>query len=212
MAGGARSRLASIRTRPHEFADDPARAGDVVREQFAATPAARAVGEIGLDYHYDFSPRDVQQAVFRAQVRLARELDLPVVIHTREADDDTVAILREEGGGEVRGVLALLHRHAGAGARRRSTSGFYISLAGIVTFPKAGGPARDRPRACRSTGCWSRPTARFWRRAAPRASATSRRASRGWSAALAELYGIGRRRELSPRRTQRPTSTRLFRP
>src|SRR5262249_59928838 len=89
----------------HQFAGDPQRAADVVRGQFAATPSARAVGEIGLDYHYDFSPRDVQHAVFRAQVRLARELDRPVVIHTREADEDTVAILREEGGGALRGVL-----------------------------------------------------------------------------------------------------------
>jgi TatD DNase family protein len=53
-------------------------------------PYARAVGEIGLDYHYDFSPREVQQAVFRAQVRLALELRLPVVIHTREAEADTI--------------------------------------------------------------------------------------------------------------------------
>jgi TatD DNase family protein len=68
----------------HQFADDPQRAATVVREQLAATPSARAIGEIGLDYHYDFSPRDVQHAVFRAQVRLARELQRPVVIHTRE--------------------------------------------------------------------------------------------------------------------------------
>ena len=62
----------------HQFADDPQRAATIVRQQCAATPTARAVGEIGLDYHYDFSPRDVQQAVFRAQVRLARELQRPV--------------------------------------------------------------------------------------------------------------------------------------
>ena len=134
----------------HQFADDPERAAAVVREQFAATPAARAVGEIGLDYHYDFSPRDVQQAVFRAQVRLARELDRPVVIHTREADDDTIAILREEGGGELRGVLHCFTGNA-ALADAGLDLGFYISLAGIVTFPKAGDAARDRAaRAARS--------------------------------------------------------------
>src|SRR5438067_13038716 len=108
----------------------------VVREQCAATPGARAIGEIGLDYHYDFSPRDVQHAVFRAQLRLARELDQPVVIHTREADDDTVAILREEGDGKIRGVL---HCFTGTPALADAglDLGFYISLAGIITFPKA---------------------------------------------------------------------------
>jgi TatD DNase family protein len=120
----------------HAFADNPQRAADAVREQFARTPSARAIGEIGLDYHYDFSPRDVQHAVFRAQVRLARELDRPVIIHTREADDDTVAILREEGGGSVRGVL---HCFTGGPALRDAGLGlgFSISLAGIITFPKA---------------------------------------------------------------------------
>jgi TatD DNase family protein len=120
----------------HQFAADPGRAAIVVREQAAVTPAARAVGEIGLDYHYDFSPRDVQQAVFRAQLRVARELDWPVVIHTREADEDTVAILREEGGGQIRGVL---HCFTGTPALADAglALGFYISLAGIITFPKA---------------------------------------------------------------------------
>ncbi len=120
----------------HEFAADPQRAADVVRTQIAATPAARAVGEIGLDYHYDFSPRDVQQSVFRCQVRLACELDLPVVIHTREADDDTLAILRE-GGGALRGVL---HCFTGTPALADAglALGFYVSFAGILTFPKAG--------------------------------------------------------------------------
>jgi TatD DNase family protein len=120
----------------HQFGDDPQRAAAVVRRQFAATAAARAVGEIGLDYHYDFSPRDVQHAVFRAQVRLARELQAPVVIHTREADEDTIAILKEEGGGEVRGVL---HCFTGNDALADAglALGFFVSLAGIVTFPKA---------------------------------------------------------------------------
>jgi TatD DNase family protein len=120
----------------HQFADDPERAATVVRQQCAATPSARAVGEIGLDYHYDYSPRDVQHAVFRAQVRLARELQWPVVIHTREADEDTIAILREEGGGEVRGVL---HCFTGTDALADAglALGLYISLAGILTFPKA---------------------------------------------------------------------------
>ena len=129
----------SVGVHPHQarqFADDPDRATTVVREQIASTPSARAVGEIGLDYHYDFSPRDVQQAVFRGQVRLACELSLPVVIHTREADQDTIAILHDEGGGRVRGVL-----HCFTGGRSLAEAGlalgFFVSLAGIITFPKA---------------------------------------------------------------------------
>jgi len=120
----------------HEFSDDPPRAVAAVREQIETTPSARAVGEIGLDYHYDFSPRDVQQAVFRGQVRLARELDWPIVVHTREADDDTLAILREDGGGALRGVL---HCFTGSDALAAAglDLGFYISLAGIITFPGA---------------------------------------------------------------------------
>jgi TatD DNase family protein len=129
----------------HEFADDPGRAGTLVREQFEQTEAARAVGEIGLDYHYDFSPPDVQQPVFRAQVRLARELGRPVVVHTREADEDTIAILNQEGGGQVRGVL---HCFTGGPSLARAglDLGLYISVAGIITFPKAG-ELRDTVRS-----------------------------------------------------------------
>ncbi len=120
----------------HQFADNPARAAETVRAQCGSTRGARAIGEIGLDYHYDFSPRDVQQEVFRCQVRLARELRRPVVIHTREADEDTLAILREDGGGEVQGVL---HCFTGGPSLARAglDLGFYVSLAGIITFPKA---------------------------------------------------------------------------
>jgi TatD DNase family protein len=122
----------------HAYTDDPSHAVEVTRRQIDATPAARAIGEIGLDYHYDFSPRHVQQAVFRGQLRLARERGLPVVIHTREAEDDTIAILREEGGGQVRGVL---HCFTGSPwlAGRGVDLGLYVSLAGIITFPKASG-------------------------------------------------------------------------
>jgi TatD DNase family protein len=129
----------------HQFADNPERTAAVVQEQFQGTPNARAVGEIGLDYHYDFSPPDVQQAVFRAQVRIAREHARPVVIHTREDDDDTLAILREEGRGDVLGVL---HCFTGTAALARAglDLGLYISLAGIVTFPKAA-ELRDAIRA-----------------------------------------------------------------
>jgi TatD DNase family protein len=124
---------------PHQagqFAGRESEVASLVRTAIAAMPETRALGEIGLDYHYDFAPKDVQQLVFRAQIRLARELDLPIIIHTREAEDDTLAILREEGGGTVRGVL-----HCFTGTRRLAEEGIalglHISFAGIVTFPKA---------------------------------------------------------------------------
>lgn len=117
----------------HEYAASAERAIQAVRDQIAGTASARAVGEIGLDYHYDYSPRDVQLVVFRAQVRLARELGLPVVIHTREADEDTLNVLRDDGQGDLRGVL---HCFSGSAdlARAGLELGFYVSFAGIVTF------------------------------------------------------------------------------
>jgi TatD DNase family protein len=119
----------------HEFAVN-GRSSEIVRAAFADNPRVRAIGEIGLDYHYDFSPRDVQRAVFAEQVALARELRRPVIIHTREADGDTLDILRDEGQGEVTGVF---HCFTGdmAMARRVLDLGFLLSFAGIVTFPKA---------------------------------------------------------------------------
>lgn len=123
---------------PHhagQFEGDPDRALTVLRAALEASGAC-AVGEIGLDYHYDFSPRDAQQDVFRAQLRLARERDLPVILHTREATDDTFRILEEEGGRALRGVF---HCFTGdtAMARRALALDFYVSFAGILTFPKA---------------------------------------------------------------------------
>ena len=114
----------------HPHADAAAATREAVRGT-----GARAVGEIGLDYHYDFAPRAVQQDVMRAQVGLAIELRLPVVIHTREAADDTFGILREAGPG-LHGVM---HCFSGTRdeARRALDLGFYLSLSGILTFPKA---------------------------------------------------------------------------
>jgi TatD DNase family protein len=93
-----------------------------------------AIGEIGLDFHYDHSPRDVQRDVFRAQVRLAGEVGLPVIIHTREADDETAALLEEEGAAQ-----GVIHCFTGGHdlARRALALGFYISFSGIVTFPRS---------------------------------------------------------------------------
>lgn len=107
-----------------------------VRDQIARTPSARAIGEVGLDYHYDFAPRGVQREIFAAQVQLACDLDLPVVVHTREADDDTMAIL-QNGNTKLRGVLHCFTGDA-AMARRALDLNFYLSFAGIVTFPRAG--------------------------------------------------------------------------
>lgn len=96
-----------------------------------------AWGEIGLDYHYDHSPRDVQRDVLRRQLTLAHELNLPVIIHSREADEDTINILREKLSGYQR--AGVLHCFGGSlqMARDAIDLGFYVSFAGNLTFKKA---------------------------------------------------------------------------
>jgi TatD DNase family protein len=100
-----------------------------------------AWGEIGLDYHYDHSPRDVQREVFRRQLRIARELELPVVIHSREANDDTINIVRDElsGYAKYREHAGVLHCFGGTLAMAQSAIelGFFISFAGNLTFKNA---------------------------------------------------------------------------
>jgi TatD DNase family protein len=133
-----RSVRVSTGIHPHhagEHASDPAAALQMVAAALREHDAV-ALGEIGLDYHYDFSPRDVQQDMFRRQIALAVERNLPIVIHTREATDDTFAILREAGSGRARGVFHCFTGDA-AMARAALDAGFHISLAGIVTFPRA---------------------------------------------------------------------------
>jgi TatD DNase family protein len=100
----------------------------------AILPEVAAVGEIGLDYHYDFAARDVQREVFAAQLALAQQLGRPVIIHTREATDDTFDILAQAGA--LRGVFHCFTGDA-AMARRALDIGFFLSFSGILTFPKA---------------------------------------------------------------------------
>ena len=108
----------------------------LVRRAVAGRAGACSIGEIGLDYHYDFAPRETQIEVFRRQIALARELEWPIVIHTREADDDTVDALHAEGRGDVRGVFHCFTGDA-AFARRALDLGFHVSFSGIVTFRNA---------------------------------------------------------------------------
>lgn len=103
-------------------------------KELSGNPKVLAVGEIGLDYHYNLSPPDAQREVFRRQLSLAAEIGKPVTIHTREAWPDTLAILREEYTGE-----GIMHCFTGGPeeARRSLEMGFYVSFAGVVTFPKS---------------------------------------------------------------------------
>lgn len=127
---------------PHRSGSFAGRVPDAVDtlSKAIATSHAVVVGEIGLDYHYDFAPRAVQREVFAAQLDLAISRGLPVAIHTREATADTLAALREAGPG-IRGVM---HCFSGSvdEAREVLDLGFHLSISGIVTFPK-GGNIRD---------------------------------------------------------------------
>lgn len=108
--------------------------------QLAAHPKVIGWGEIGLDYYYDHSPREVQQQVFRRQLELALQIKMPVIIHTRDAEDDTIQILREtwfeRGGAEIGGII-----HCFTGTQKLADAalalGFLISFSGVVTFKNA---------------------------------------------------------------------------
>ena len=98
------------------------------------SPKVRAIGEIGLDYHYEDVPRAVQQRAFRAQLELARELKLPVIIHDREAHEDALSILRD-----VPEVTGVFHCFSGSAemARQLADKGWYIGFTGVLTFKNA---------------------------------------------------------------------------
>jgi TatD DNase family protein len=128
---------AAIGVHPHDakLFDDAAE--DRLLRLLEQSKRVIAWGEIGLDYHYDHSPREIQRQVFRRQLRLARQQKLPVVIHSREANEETIAILREELTGHER--AGVLHCFGGdlAMAQAAIELGFFISFAGNLTFKKA---------------------------------------------------------------------------
>lgn len=127
--------VATVGVHPH----DAEGLDDAIEAEMRALARRRrvvAVGEIGLDYHYDHSPRDTQKVVFRKFIALARELRKPIVVHTRSAADDTLAILREENARDCGGVIHCFSEDL-AFARQALDLGFYLSFSGIVTFKTA---------------------------------------------------------------------------
>ena len=127
---------ASAGVHPHDAAKWTPECGPALRERMGH-PRVVALGEIGLDYHYDFSPRDAQQRVFVEQLKIAVEAGKPVLIHTREAWDDTFALLEQHWA--PAGLPGVMHCFTGgsAEAERSIAMGFYISFSGVVTYPKA---------------------------------------------------------------------------
>lgn len=126
---------ASVGVHPHEVKHIQDDWYDEFR-RLAQNKNVVAYGEIGLDYHYNHSSPKVQRDRFREQIQLARELGLPVIIHTREAQEDTVTILKEERAAEVGGVFHCFSGDAWL-AREALDLGFYLSFSGIVTFQNA---------------------------------------------------------------------------
>jgi TatD DNase family protein len=134
---------ATVGIHPHESVEVP-EADWATAERLAGDPRVVAIGETGLDFHYDHSPREVQRAAFRRSLRIAQRAEKPVVIHIREADDDCAAIVEEEGLPRAGGVV-----HCFTGdwprARRWLDLGLHVSVAGVVTF-KAADDLRDAVR------------------------------------------------------------------
>ena len=126
----------SVGTHPHNAAEE----ADVGLDEYvrlASHPKVVAIGEAGLDYHYDFAPRDVQQRVFRTQIAAARLTGLPLVVHSREAEEDTIAVLESER--EQGEYTPLLHCFSSSSmlAERGLKIGAYVSFSGMITFKGA---------------------------------------------------------------------------
>jgi TatD DNase family protein len=125
--------FASIGVHPHDASKVTPRTLDELRD-LAKHPKVVAFGEIGLDYHYDFSPRDIQREVFVAQLKLAGELKLPLIVHTREAWADTIATLSEHWRGP-----GIMHCFTGTAdeARQALDLGLHLAFGGVITFKTA---------------------------------------------------------------------------
>jgi TatD DNase family protein len=126
---------ATVGMHPHDAKDVGAE--DMARlKDLALHPKVIAVGETGLDYYYNHSPRDVQSRVFTRFIQMARETDLPIVVHERDAARDCAELLRSEGSGKLRGVIHCFTGDYDA-ARDYLELGFYLSFSGIITFKNA---------------------------------------------------------------------------
>ncbi|HTK39162.1 MAG TPA: TatD family hydrolase [Pyrinomonadaceae bacterium] len=130
--------FASVGVHPHDAKLYDDKAENHLVDQVKSSKKVIAWGEIGLDFYYDHSPRDVQIEVFRRQIRKARELGLPIIIHSRDANDETVGILNEEcSGNHFPGGIMHCFGGTPAMAENLLQLGFLISFAGNVTFKKA---------------------------------------------------------------------------
>ena len=127
--------FATVGVHPHDAAGTSDEGFREIAE-LARQPRVVAIGEIGLDYHYDHSPRDVQKDVFRRMIALARELKKPIVVHTRSAPADTLAILEEENARDVGGIIHCFSEDRAFGERAMQLD-FDLSFSGILTFKNA---------------------------------------------------------------------------
>jgi len=138
LAGRFENMYAAVGIHPHDAKDVTAQTMSELKE-LARSEKVVAIGETGLDFHYDFSPRQEQQRLFEAQLEIARQLNLPVIIHSREAFDETIDILERFIGvkGRLKGVV--FHCFSGSARQARIVldHGFYISLTGVATFKNA---------------------------------------------------------------------------
>jgi len=135
--------FATVGMHPHD-AKDVSEADLDRLKQLAADPKVVAVGETGLDFYYDHSPRDLQKKIFARFIHMARETKLPLIVHDRDAHIEIAELLRTEGGGALRGVIHCFTGNYEA-ARTFLDLGFYISFSGILTFKNAE-PLREAAR------------------------------------------------------------------
>jgi len=126
----------SVGVHPHHAAKEPLEGPEPLLA-WAAHPKVIGIGESGLDYHYDHSPRDVQERVFRAHVEAARQSGLPLIVHTRNADEDTIALLREEMAKAP--FTGVVHCYSSSPALGHAAveMGMYLGIGGILTFKRS---------------------------------------------------------------------------
>ena len=124
----------TVGVHPHHAKDWKPADADALRTMVSSTPKVRAIGEIGLDYHYDFSPRETQRVVFRAQLALAQELHLPAVVHCREALTDVRADLK---GLDLSKVVLHCCSEVWEDIEELVAQGLYLSFTGIATYPQS---------------------------------------------------------------------------